>query len=286
MGSVERSFTVTMALVVLLLAACTPEVDPDDPPLARAWDKYLYWSDLRQVVPMESTPEDSVAIAQRFIGNWMREQAVLRAAELNLAASAKDFEARLRTYHNSLLTFAYEDALVRQKLDTAVSQQEIEEYYEKNRANFELKDNILRLRWFKVREDDRRTLRRLEEHFRSGSPERMHEVEIWLAERGVPIIDRSNTWTTLEALRVEMPVISEIQVDVPDGGLRTVLKDETVHWFVEILEQRTRDSASPLNMVRQDIRSIIINQRKLQLIERMREDLHREAILHKDIELL
>lgn len=286
MGSVERSFTVTMALVVLLLTACAPEVDPDDPPLARAWDKYLYWSDLRQVVPMESTVEDSVAIAQRFMGNWMREQAVLRAAELNLAASAKDFEARLRTYHNSLLTFAYEDALVRQKLDTAVSQQEIEEYYEKNRANFELKDNILRLRWFKVREDDRRTLRRLEEHFRSGSPERMHEVEIWLAERGVPIIDRSNTWTTLEALRVEMPVISEIQVDVPAGGLRTVLKDEAVHWFVEILEQRTRDSASPLNMVRQDIRSIIINQRKLQLIERMREDLHREAILHKDIELL
>lgn len=276
----------TMAMAVLLLTACVPEVDPEDPPIARAWDKYLYWSDLRQVVPMGSTAEDSVAIAQRFIDNWMREQAVLKAAELNLAASAKDFEARLRNYHNSLLTFAYEEALVRQKLDTAVSEQQIDDYYQKNRSNFELKDNILRLRWFKVRENDRRTLKRLEEHFTSGSPERMREVEIWLAERGVPIIDRSGTWTNREGLRAEMPVVDRLPAEVPPGGLRFVLKDEGVHWFVEVLEQRTRDSASPLSMVRQDIRSIIINQRKLQLIERMREDLHREAIVRKDIEIL
>jgi hypothetical protein len=55
---------------------------------------------------------------------------------------------------------------------------------------------------------------------------------------------------------------------------------------VDILELRPKDSVSPLPLVEQDIRSILINQRKLQLIERMREDLYREAQANNDVEVL
>lgn len=281
-----RALVPTLILAMAQVVGCTPVADTDDPVVARAFNERLYWSDLRQTVPMDATAEDSTAMAQRFIHAWIMQQVVLNKAEQNLAAEKKDFEDQLRDYRRSLVIFAYEQALVEQKLDTTIARKEIEEYYERNRPNFELQDNILRVRWFKIRESDKRTMKRLEEHFLSGRNERMREVELWLAERNVPIVDRSASWTTLGELRSEIPEwdLQKPPVTLKEG--RTVLRSGESGYFVDILELRPKDSVSPLPLVEQDIRSILINQRKLQLIERMREDLYREAQANNDVEVL
>lgn len=279
--------TASIVLVALaVLSGCKPRVDADDPPLARAFGQQLYWSDLRQSVPVDATQEDSAAIAQRFIQAWMMQQVVIHKAEENLLDAQKDFEVQLRDYRNSLVIFAYEQALVEQKLDTSISRAEIEAYYEKNRSNFELMDNILRIRWFKVRESDKRIMKRLQEHFMSGNNERMREVELWLAERNVPIADRGNSWTASGELRAEIPEWDPSEPSLPLKEGRAVLRSGEASYFVDILELRPKGSVSPLTLVEQDIRSILINQRKLQLLERMREDLFREAQANNDVEVL
>ncbi len=271
--------------LALLLGACTSEVDPQDRKIAKAYDNVLYWSDLRRVVPMDAAREDSIAIASAFINNWIRQQVLLRKAEENLPESKKDFELKLQDYRSSLVIFAYEQALVDQKLDTALKRGEIEKYFEENRSNFELQDNILRLRWFKVRESDKRTMKHLEDHFLSGDPERMSEVEVWLAQRNVPIMDRSDRWSTFNELRSEIPVWAtrDAGKDLREG--RSVLRDLEGGYFVDILELRRKDSASPLSMVEQDIRSILINQRKLKLLESMRLDVQKDAQANGHVEV-
>lgn len=271
--------------VALCLGSCGPQADPSDPALARAYDETLYWSDIRQVVPMDATAEDSTALANAYINNWLRQRVVLRKAEENLAAEQKDFESKLADYRKSLIIFTYEQALVDQKLDTAVSRGEVEEYYEKNRDNFELRDNILRLRWFKVRESDKRTLKKLEDHFMSGDPSRMREVELWLAQRNVPIVDRSAQWSTFNDLRAEIPVLAAqgSEAELREG--RRVFRDLEGGYFVDILELRRRDSASPLALVESDIRSILINQRKLLLLESMRDDVYQDAQANGHVEV-
>jgi hypothetical protein len=234
---------------------------------------------------MDAEPADSAALANAYINNWIKQQAVLRKAEENLALSEEDLALKLQDYRNSLVIYAYEQALVDQKLDTAVQRSEIQEYFEKNRNNFELRDNILRLRWFKVRESDKRTFNRLEEHFMSGDAQRMSEVELWLAQRNVPITDRSDRWSTFGELRLEIPVWS---AQGAGDGLRegrVVLRDLEGGYFVDILELRRKDSSSPLDLVEQDIRSILINQRKLRLLESMREDVHNEAQAQGHVEV-
>lgn len=277
--------SVCMALAVALLSGgCGTDQDHDDPVLARAYDQYLRWSDLRQVVPMEALAEDSAAMAQAYINNWLHQQVELHHAELNLAAAEKEFEAELRDYRNSLLLFAYEDALVHQRLDTTITEAEIEAHYTAHRSDFDLKDDILRARWFRVDSMDKRVLKRMEQRFLSGKPEDMREVEIQLAERGTMITDRSRTWTTLADLRNEVPL--EGAPIAPAEGRRMVVRNGTVLWFLDILELRTRLEPSPIELVRQDIRTILLNQRKLLLVERMREDLYREAAASKDVETL
>lgn len=271
--------------VVLCLAGCSDAVDPQDQRLARAYDRNLYWSDLRQVVPLDAAPADSAAMADAYINNWIRQQVLLHKAEDNLGDAEKDFEIRLQDYRNSLVIFAYEQALVDQKLNTEVSKSEVEAYFDQNRVNFELRDNILRLRWFKVRESDKRTLKRLEEHFLSGDPQRMSEVELWLAQRNIPIVDRTDRWSTFNELRTEITVWSAQDEGERLREGRVVLRDMEGAYFVDILELRRKDSASPMAMVEQDIRSILINRRKLQLLEAMRNDVQQDAQANGHVEV-
>lgn len=266
-------------------AGCTWPAHEKEEVVARAFDKVLPWNELRQVVPIDASPEDSAMMAQAYIQAWLRQQVLLHKAEGSMAVDDQDMQKRLQDYRNSLVIFAYEQALVDQKLDTAVTDAELEALFEQERDNFTLKDNILRVRWFKVRESDKRTLKKLEEHFLSGDPARMREVEVWLAARNIPIVDRSRTWSVLGELRAELPIWPDAPspADLREG--RLVRRDAEGAFFVDILELRRKDSVSPLSMVKNDIRAILLNQRKRLLLERMREDIYQEAQANGDVEV-
>jgi hypothetical protein len=241
-----------------MLVGCAGAEEGPDLPVAKAYDQVLSWTDLRQVIPLDATPEDSAAMADQYIEVWMKQQAVLHMAERNQATEGMAMEAQLEDYRRSLVIFNYEQALVDQKLDTAVSEGEIERYYADHQPNFELKETIVRMRWFKVNEPDKRILRRMEERFLKGAADDLRELEIWLAQNGVSINDRSMNW-------------------IPGST-------ENGAWFLEIIERRAQNSVSPLDLVRSDIRAILLNQRKIQLIEDMRSSVYAQAIENKDVE--
>lgn len=270
--------------VVVCFCSCSNSDEGTDRSVARAFDQVLRWSDLRQVIPLDVTAADSAALAQQYVQAWLRQQVVLRTATANQREGDLDMEAQLEDYRRSLIIFNYEQALVHQKLDTGITLGTIQSYYDAHRTDFELKDDIIRARWFKVNEPDKRLLRRMEQRFKSGGGEDLHEVELWLARSGVSIVDRSTLWVPMSELRAEFPWSAIAERPIRDG--KEVLVQDGASWFVEILEHRSRNDTSPLELVRQDIRAILLNQRKLELIEDMRRDLYEQAVKNNDVEVL
>lgn len=235
---------------------------------------------------MESTPEDSMALAKQYIDNWLRDRVLMFNAEQNLSLAQKDVEAELQAYRRSLILHAYEQALIDEKLDTAVSVSEVEQYYLGNEKNFVLKDDIVRVRWFKVREDDRRTLERIEDLWRSDDQQKLRELEIWRAQRGIGITDTGDDWIDFNELLKEVPIETANPTDFLAHAQKIVVKDSVNTYFVDLLEHRLRTATAPLQRVAPSIRAIIINQRKLRLLEGMRNDLYDHARANKDVELL
>ncbi|MBP6391808.1 MAG: hypothetical protein KA175_06155 [Flavobacteriales bacterium] len=280
---IRRSALVGIALGALAWAGCGADHDPSDPPVARAYGNILYWSDLRQVVPMDASASDSAALAAGFVENWMREQVLLANAEKNLPASGMDLEARMRDYRNSLVIFTYEQALVDEKLDTVITQLQIAEHFGQHAKDFALKDNIVRVRWFKVDDHDPRLVKRLRKQFESDKNEDMHELEVWAASNGVVINDTQEDWVAFQTLCRSVPIRTENATDWLERNDKVVLEDSAGTYFVDLLEHRAVDSEPPIEMVAQDIRSILLNQRKVKLIERMREDLYKQALEHDEI---
>lgn len=264
--------------------ACGVGESTGEKPVARAYDQVLSWSDLRHVVPLEATVEDSVALADQYIEAWLKQQVILHMAEQNQVTERLDMAAQLEDYRRSLVIFNYEQALVDQKLDTAVGLAEVEQYYRDHEANFELKETIVRMRWFKVNEPDKRVLRKMEDRFLHGTVEDLHELELWLASSGITIVDRTTTWTPRPTALGEMALPEQERPAALSKEGRQVIHTDHSAWFIDVVELRAQNSISPIGMVQADIRSILLNQRKIQLIEDMRSAIYSQAIENKDVE--
>lgn len=270
-------------IAALLLVSCVRGGGPEDKVVAEAYGDKLYWSDLRQVVPVTATPEDSAAIARRYLDNWARDRVILHMAEQNLDKSQVNLEAQIKAYRESLLTFAYEQALVQQNLDTVVSGSQVQEYYDKNIANFQLRDNIVRVRWFKLPGHDRKLQDRMEKLWRKETAEDQHELEVLLARRATAVVDAQDEWVEFSVLQQQVPLRPGNPTDWLQRQHKVMAEDSTGTYFVTFLDHRLKDSTSPIDLVEGQIRSIIINQRKLKLVERMREELYTNAVANKDV---
>jgi hypothetical protein len=141
-----------LLLTLIILTSCSGFFKKKtERTLARVYNEYLFESDLKGVVQPGTSGKDSLMIVKAYIDNWVRQRLILHQAEKNLGTTEIDFTKQLENYRNSLVIFEYENALIRQKLDTIVTDEEISNYYNTNQNTFLVTNNIIRVQYVKLR---------------------------------------------------------------------------------------------------------------------------------------
>ncbi|MFH1119007.1 MAG: hypothetical protein V1775_04235 [Bacteroidota bacterium] len=255
--------------------------------IARVYDKYLYRTDIQGVVPKGANSADSTEIVQQFIDNWIRRQVVLQQAENNLSPEQKDFEDRLETYRNSLIVYEYESELIRQKLDTLVSEQEIQQFWEQNPDNFQLRENIVRYSYVKVPMAlaNLPSAKKAAQLLKSGRVQDIEKLDELCQSSVFTLSIDAGNWIPFTELQREIP----LQIDDQESFLRNRTFFETSDslsvYLVRFNEYKIKESLSPLSYETENIRNIIINRRKLELISRMEKELFQKALESKEFEI-
>src|SRR5437763_1427677 len=121
---------ILITLSFLILLSCAGGEDKKnlsgENPIARVYEKKLYLSELAPNIPRQLNKKDSLLFLDTYREQWILNELLLHQAESNLSEDQKDIEKEISEYRKNLLVYRYETELVKQKLDTAVSQQEIE----------------------------------------------------------------------------------------------------------------------------------------------------------------
>ncbi len=268
---------------IVLAAGCTESV-PTVPIVASAYENVLTLDEIRDVVPDSSSPEDSVLLAERYTKLWLREQVVLNYAEGNLSDDQKNFQDQLDNYRKSLLTYAFENKLILQKLDTTISESEILAYYESHQKNFELKDYVLQVRYCILDSMTPATPEFIELVF-SDDPEDVVALESWCVESAAHLFINEDKWWFLEELLEKVPVEVYNPVSFLKKNKTVSFERDNKLFFLKILNYELKDNVSPLALQVGNIKNIILNQRKLALLQQMREDLYQEALDKKQIHI-
>ncbi len=112
-------------------------------PVARVHNKYLYAKDLIGLVAKNTSPEDSASRVERYINLWIRKQLIIDEASTKIDIDEAEIERKILDYRYSLLGYEYRSFYINNNLQSEVSDEEINTYYEKNQDNFPLGQSII-----------------------------------------------------------------------------------------------------------------------------------------------
>jgi hypothetical protein len=252
--------------------------------VARVFDKFLYKDDLTKMVPKGTASDDSAMMVKSYTDNWIRQNVVLHKAETNLSDEEKNVDKRLEEYRNSLITYIYESELIRQKLDTVVGDDEIEKYYNANPRNFELKDNIIKAIYVKTKKNAPK-LDKLKQWYKSESAKDILSLEEYCHQFAVDFSLDENTWLLFDELLKKIPIKTYDKEEYLKNNRYIEIEDSSHLYFVNIKGFMIKESLSPLSFEKENIRALIINKRKLQLVKDMEKAAFEQALNKNDFEI-
>jgi hypothetical protein len=274
-----------LVLALLGLVACSGFLKKKtEKILARVDNNYLYESDLKGIVPAGTLHDDSISLARTYIDNWVRKQLLLRQAMKNLTEDQMNFTDQLEEYKNSLVIYAYENALVKQKLDTLVTPEQIEAYYTANQSNFLLKDNIVQVQYIKLPLKSQLTSK-FKALLNSDNPAAKNTLtELCTKNAGDYFLDDQN-WLLFSDVLKEVPIKAYNQEDFLKNNKNIEYQDSAYIYLVRIKDFKIKESVSPLGFEKERIRNIILNKRKIELINQMQQDVYDKASKENDFEI-
>jgi hypothetical protein len=272
-----RPFLFSLGMLALALSCARLETRSREKSLAQVSEKNLYPSDIRYIFPRNVSPEDSIMIQQNYVDKWVKKQLILQKAELNLTEEQKDVRQQIEEYRSSLLIYKYEQNLILQKLDTLITDEEIEKYYMENPSNFNLDRHIVKALFIKL-PMNAPDLWRVRQMYRSEREEDFKELESYCYQYGVKYDYFDDNWIPFSTIASALP--NEIRN--PESFLRwnryIEQQDSTFRYMVNLREYSLAGTVAPLPYVEQKIRSIILNKRKVQFIRDLENNIYKDAL--------
>lgn len=244
------------------------------------YGKKLYKTDLENIVYEGISYHDSVVRAKVYIDKWVRNQLLIRQAENNLTPEQLDFSKRLEEYRNSLVINKYETELINQNLDTEVTEDQVYEYYNKNRAEFRMNRDIVQIASVSLPNDSKKkwVFTKL---FRDYDTLMVDSLTSLSNQYAISYDFNIKEWRNFDE------VIDTYDLKVKDNKSFLnekkffVVNDDETYTLVKICDYRLVGDESPCEMEIDRIKYIILSNRKKELLENLYNDLQTKAIQDK-----
>jgi hypothetical protein len=280
-----RPISIFFFILSLIALACVrPGKGKGELPVARVSNVYLYPSDMEGIFDPKLSPKDSTEIRRKFVEKWIKKQLLLQKAELNLNFEQKDVSKQLDDYRTALLIYKYEEMLLEQQMDTVVSAKEIEEYYNKNTSNFILNQPAMKGVYIKLHSNSPYQ-EKLARWIRSDNPEDLKQLDSYCFQYAKKYDYFNDQWIYFEILKKQLPLHTS---DI-DGFLKSnkyaELHDSVFNYYLNIKEFKLSGNTAPLNLVKEDISRILLNKRKMQLLQNLENDIYNNAYNRDKIEI-
>lgn len=272
-------------LVFLVAVSCrqsaTGQKENTTKVVAKAGNEALHLDEFQENFVSTGVVKDSLFNAKRSIDSWATEALFYQEALSKLNDDELMIERQVQDYRKSLVNYIYQTKIIEANLDTAISKQEIEEYYNGHRDNFILKENIIKVFYFKV-PVKAPGLEKMKRLMNATAPKDIEQLRSLCIQNAENFFMNDSTWLFLDDVKKEIPKLK----DQPDLNLSTGktvdFTDEQYYYHLKIKDVKVKNALSPINFERQNIKKFIINNRKTQLITQYKKILLEKAQADKD----
>ena len=274
--------------LLALVASCSffkkkPKLDADV--IARVNEEYLYASDI-QSLTKGLKGKDSLDVLKNYADSWVRKKMLLQKAIDNIPEDDLGITKKVEDYRETLLLYEYEKALINQKLDTAIKQQELNDWYEKLKNDFPLQHDVYLLFFIKLKKDAPDLEQARKWISKPKDEEELRKLEGYCKEYATSYVMDNGMWYEAENILKNFPV-SEGDMSLLTGAKSfREFKTDDGSWFIKIADAIKKDEPAPIEFIRDQMVRAIIEKRRLKLVEKIYDKIYQDGLKSKSFEVL
>ena len=249
--------------------------------LAKVYNKSLYISDMKGLIPEGMTSEDSTLIIEAYVNRWVRDAVLMHEAERNLPGDL-DIDRLVRDYRASLIRHNYEQTMVEQALDSTITDEVLNDFYEKNKAQYQLETPIMKCQFIKVAQDAP-DLNKLQLWWNSREEGDLEMMRVW-CENHATVFQLDTIWQEVKDIAAYMPP-GTLTVDNVNSKREFTQRDDQFRYFFRLIDLVSKREIAPLSYIEGQASKVILHKRKLDILAGMKEKMYEEALRKNNVKI-
>lgn len=275
-------FSLTLFLLSNIACQSSNEADVDSSldPIVVVNDKVLYLSQLKELIPIGLTSEDSAKIAETYIDKWISDELIYEKARQNVDDA--EINQMVEDYRRNLILNTYEARLLREMVANKVSDEELEKYYKENSSQFKLEENIIKGLFLKVPESSSQVAN-FQKWYKQGTEEAVSNIEKATLQNVVGYDYFYNKWVDFDSVLDNIPMTISDQSQYLKGNRNIEYKDDSFVYLLNIKEYKLKGDIAPFDYIKSQIEEIVLEKRRKDFLQQIKKDLYDKAIEKDEI---
>lgn len=273
-----------ISVFVMLLGAVSCRELPDylmgDDVIARVGGELLTVQDISAVVPSNLKGNDSLSFVKQYTDKWLVRQLKVNEADELFSGTEKDIEKLVEDYRQTLLTSKVDQYYIDQQMSDDVSQEDITEYYNTHKSQFLLDRTLVKGRILRFDATYRQSAKLKTQMQKAATSQNDDKAFSDLcAKNNFLLIDNRSEWVNFADFLSNLP-IPQSQNNEPllDKMGVQELKIGSDRYYFDFTSVCRKGNVAPLEIVSDNIRRILITQRRSQIIKSHEEQILKSAL--------
>jgi hypothetical protein len=170
--------------------------------------------------------------------------------------------------------------LIKQQLDTVISEAEIDSYYELNKKNFKLNEELIKVKFinFNINLINKKEVVAL---FKSNDSEATEALEKYhLNFKSFQLND--SVWVPLDNIMLKIPFLKEKLLK----KTKFIQKQNSLSlYLVAVKDVLRRNDLAPKSYIKSTIKQLILHQRKIELIREIEQIIVKDALQNENFKI-
>ena len=267
-----------LSLFILLIAGCMNNKTPQRVPVAEIGKVVLYYDEIPKLIQKGINEADSIEIVQNYINKWAKRELLLQKARQNMSIEVLDeINKQIEETRASLIIYQYQRQMMLEKMDTVISDAELENYYASNEKSFTLNSNIVKALFIKLPAETP-DINRIRNLARSNDQSDLQQLESICYQFAEKFDDFNEDWVRIDRLSIELPQKIENEENFLRRNTFYEISDSLSVYLISVRDYRLRSTLAPFEFVKDDIKRIIINSRRFEFIQSLENGIYNEGL--------
>ena len=276
----NRSFFVFLLLICQSCDWFVKSQQQDKDVVAQVGSSFFYVDD----IVYDSSLGDSTKVVSQQINLWLKKQLVLNAAFQN-EEIINEIENKVSSYRDNLVLFEFEKYLFANSFNEKISNKEIINYYEENKNDFILPFSLVKTLYAKI-PDDAPSINIFRNNLRKYPNSDTTEIISYCFQFAEKSFLEDSTWIKFDDILMNVPFSGEVdKINFLKSRTYHEIKEEGYVHFIRILDKKLIGDFSPISFEEEIINTILLNNRKQDLFDNLRDSIFSNSVKGVDYEI-